>query len=116
MFNHLAPLLTQWGIFLLSQIMLVRFEEIKRKGRKDTYVYVNVDNIIYVEFITAWGDILKDYYKIYFNNGLVTVDAKSFEDYIHGTYSKDEKLTIWQKIKIFFASWLKSLKMMKSSS
>ena len=114
MFNHLAPLLTQWGIFLLSQAMLVRFEE--RKGRKDTYVYINVDNIIYAEFVPAWGDILNDYYKIYFNNGLVYVDAKSFEDYLNGTYSKDEKLTIWQKIKIFFTGWLKSLKMMKSST
>lgn len=96
--------------------MLVRFEEIKRKGRKDTYVYINVDNINYAEFVPAWGDILEDYYKLYVNNGLVYVNAKSFESYIHGTYSKGEKLTIWQKIKIFFASWLKSLKMMKSST
>ena len=96
--------------------MLVQFEGLNSKS-ENVYIFVNVDKIVYAEFIKAWGDIESDYYKLYMGNATyVCVKAKSFESYIHGTYSKSKKLTIWQKIKIFFANWLKSLKMMKSSS
>ena len=96
--------------------MLVQFEGLNSKS-ENVYIFVNVDKIVYAEFIKAWGDIETDYYKLYMGNATyVCVNAKSFESYINGIYSKGEKLTIWQKIKIFFASWLKSLKMMKSST
>lgn len=97
--------------------MLVKFKLAYKNNecRDFNYMIINDTKILYVQPVKQWGSHVGDYYKVTMTNSMsYDIDKASFENYLHGINDKDKNLTIWQKIKIFFAGWLKSLKTIKS--
>lgn len=97
--------------------MLVLFKLAYKNNecRDFNYMIINDAKILYVKPVKQWGSYVGDYYEVTMNNSMsYNIDKSSFENYLHGIINEDKNLTIWQKIKIFFVGWLKSLKVIKS--
>lgn len=99
---------------------------------KDLYgltVYVNTDYIVCMNTVNCNRPvrnkdnsiILEDYIKtkVITTSTIIELDENSYYillKAIDDCYDGNEKLTIWQKIKIFFSSWLEKIHLMNSSS